>query len=717
MSYALTFTRKFKDGLSHLPHEVFPIIDRQLRNLETDPYAKNPNATPMRNGRHLYRLRIGLHVRLLYQVQTSHRRVVILTVGTRENFYQQMAGGAALRKIEADNLRAEISGSVSKHAAAEPKAQSIKAVELTVHDIPKPAEPEPPIEVEETPWITEDELFLLHIDSSFWRVIIDAGSMDAIRRLNTVDAVTCDRIEDYCTNPAGTQVEKLYSLGTEIDAQALACAPLASFLLALDPEQQSALRKLKDAGPYLIKGAAGTGKTLVGLYHISELIRSRRALTLFDGPSPPIFGVITYTNTLVDVNRELICAITPPSEHESIKCTTLDLIARRIAEQAIGTKPNPYGVRDISNLIKDRILPKSESAIKELIERLGTTYIAEEIEHVIIGNGLISESDYQSATRRGRKRPLREKERSDIWKVFLKIKDHCAELKAHTWEQLRVIARNYLRTHPAYPRFSALFVDEAQDFSKVAKQLCLELVKDSRWLVLAADTAQSIYTTPTSWNQVDARLNFQRRRPIALITGYRSTREIVAAIAPLRVDPGDEEDRSNDASPVYSGPKPRWLTAPLADHVKVLLNEIIRLTNEQKTAVHVGQIAIIARTKLSADYYTAQLIEAGIRAKIVDKNRRLETNGQHVHVVTAHSSKGLSFPIVIVPGVSDHNYPDCHQMAKAKDDQQREQIEEIERRLLYVTLSRASHNLIMIADDNNPSRFLRALNRTEHWSQ
>jgi superfamily I DNA/RNA helicase len=109
-------------------------------------------------------------------------------------------------------------------------------------------------------------------------------------------------------------------------------------------------------------------------------------------------------------------------------------------------------------------------------------------------------------------------------------------------------------------------------------------------------------------------------------------------------------------------------------------------------------------------------MKAGIAAQSVEKNAPLEIDGRKVHIVTAHSSKGLGFPIVFVPEVSDDTYPARTMMARAKDAEQEEQIEDQERRLLYVALSRASHQLTMLTDETRPSRFLDDLNRSSDWA-
>lgn len=706
MRYEIAFTRGFKDGLEGLPREIYPIIDRQLEWIQNDPFGKNPGATRMRNERNSFRMRIGIHVRMQYQVHSKQRRVELIGIGPRENFYDGRHGSATpLTPEEAAAIRAEIHGTPLKPQVARPEAG-------------RKGSPEPraelPVTVEALSWITVDELFLLHVPPESWPAILEAGSIEGLQACG-VDAGIKTQIEDYWTNPQPTQVDKLYAISAGQGASAIAQQPLAHFLIALDPEQAQALQRIKDDGPYLLKGSAGTGKSLVGLYHIRDLIMARAGESLFDEKGA-LFGVITYTNTLVDANQTLLQSITPVSAQAGIRCSTLDKISHDLAAKALGMKPNALRVEGIAKWISEKIAPKLPAGTADLVGRLGADYVAEEIEQVIIGNGLAELADYIAQERRGRKRGLRETERREIWTVYEAFMRLGEARHVQTFEQWKVLALKYLAAQPDHPRFAVLFVDEAQDFSRVARRLCVELVGDPKHLVLAADTGQSIYTVPSSWRQTDPRLNFRRRRPIMLNRSYRATREIGQAIAPLRLDPGDEDDRSTNALPVFSGPKPRWIQAPFREHADLVSQEIANLVRDSSNPVNAGQVAIIVRKSADAERFGSALRARNIASVIIEKGAPLRTTGHHVHIVTAHSSKGLGFPVVFVPEVRDDVYPWRFLWDKAKDPQQREQIEDNEQRLLYVALSRASHRLFMVVDAQQPSPFVNKLDRSAHWS-
>ena len=81
--------------------------------------------------------------------------------------------------------------------------------------------------------------------------------------------------------------------------------------------------------------------------------------------------------------------------------------------------------------------------------------------------------------------------------------------------------------------------------------------------------------------------------------------------------------------------------------------------------------------------------------------------------MTAHSSKGLEFPVVFIAGVEDALFPYC------KDGEEETEHMQEERRLLYVAMTRAKEQLyITYAKDRMlfgktanvaPSRFLKVI--------
>lgn len=717
--YEITFTEAFKDGLSKLPKETHSIIDRHLGLLRIDPFAKNPQAKRLKNAPCTFRVRIGKSVRMLYRVHSKDQRVVIQTIGTRDHIYDDdNRSPKPLTDKEARQLTLEFKG-YAEALEIVPEVHLVENVPVALSE----QEYAVPVEVEEVLWITHDELFLLHIPAAEWDQVVEAGSVEVLRSL-PIDEWTKLIVEDYWTHPSATHVDKIYSLSVAQEAGSIAKQPLSFFLVALDPEQSSIRHKLlgrtdlggplRPNGPYLLKGSAGTGKSLVGLYYISEQAINRAGESLFDSTSGR-FGVITYTNTLVDASVGLLRSISPKSVQNQLDCITFDKIVYDIVQTALGGRPNALNKSGIVTFIDRYVLPAQAQEAQLFIERVGLNFVADEIEQVLYGYGISSVGDYIALKRSGRKVPLREADRRHLWAIFEKFRCVCQERAVQTFEEWRLIALQYLQKHPEYPRYASLFVDEAQDFSKVARQICVELVVDVKNLLLAADSGQSIYACPPSWSQSDAALQF-RGKAHQLQKSYRATREIGRAIAPLRLELDDGELLTGNAGPVFNGPKPTWLDAPLSEHYELVGRLIVEYVNHPTNPVRAGQIAVIVRENQSAKVALQKFSTLGLPAALVAKGHPIDMEGEDVHVVTAHSSKGLGFPFVFVPDVSSAHYPWVVEMNTARDDDQRAQILESEQRLLYVALSRASHRLFMIVDSNNPSPFVDSLDRLSHWS-
>lgn len=82
-----------------------------------------------------------------------------------------------------------------------------------------------------------------------------------------------------------------------------------------------------------------------------------------------------------------------------------------------------------------------------------------------------------------------------------------------------------------------------------------------------------------------------------------------------------------------------------------------------------------------------------LRAQRLQQNR--EQRGG-VHLTSVHKSKGLEWPVVIIPGLNAHYYPYA-----PEGEFTTAASEESERRLLYVGMTRARHRLHLLAPDSS----------------
>src|SRR3546814_7606375 len=123
--------------------------------------------------------------------------------------------------------------------------------------------------------------------------------------------------------------------------------------------------------------------------------------------------------------------------------------------------------------------------------------------------------------------------------------------------------------------------------------------------------------------------------------------------------------------PVYSGDLPVWLLAKAPEQLSKTADVIRQLTKMHE----LGQIAVIVRDNAQLREYTHYLQRANIAAKPVTRDSKIDVHSPHVHVITAHSAKGLEFPAVIVPDVADDTYPLGRTMGGARTDEEVAEIE------------------------------------------
>jgi superfamily I DNA/RNA helicase len=133
---------------------------------------------------------------------------------------------------------------------------------------------------------------------------------------------------------------------------------------------------------------------------------------------------------------------------------------------------------------------------------------------------------------------------------------------------------------------------------------------------------------------------------------------------------------------------PTLLTARDATEEAELIADRVREAHSSGTAL--GDIAVLCRTK-----YLMSSIERALRARHLAVQsmqaqafRRFDWSKPSVKLLTLHSAKGLEFPLVFVAGL---------QAMPMRD----ESLEEAAR-LLYVGMTRATHQLVLSAHGQSP---------------
>lgn len=675
----------------------------KLDSLRINPFGSN-NIKSLKGQSKAFRLRIG-KIRVIFRVLGDSHTVLLMHALLRKEAYANLGARQDVRPMGAlDELRSSLE---------DVRADSLQLPDLFAEDVPELAEME--LGQPEPIFLDTAELYLIGVDKPYWPQLAEIASLQDLEEVSLPAAIKA-RIEDYLTAPAQHHIGKIYQLAGSDQLSAISDQPLSAFAVALDPAQQAIVEKPLEKGPYLVRGGPGTGKTLITVARIHRLYQERVLDNLL-GKGKVRVGFVSYTKSLVSSASSMLGYLLPDSSGFKVEFKTLDSIVNSIANNTPLQSYRACKGNEEERLLQQavqqmRTTLKSQTYLNGLLARRSLAFLAEEIETVILGNGLADQPAYLGFQRVGRKTALQAKERTYIWEIYRAWQNQLKIHRRFTFASRRLNVLRWLDagTYRA-PKYDALFVDELQDLSPVAIRVLAHCVSDLAHLHFCADTAQSIYLKAPSWSGIHPDLRFHRGNSFILERSYRMTQEVARAIAPLRAVAGVEDTGAGVAECIFTGARPQWYWRPLADHARAAAEiawEII-----QEDHIHPGQVAIIAHDNRELGLLKRHLEEADVPVAIVDRNHALDMEARHMHLLTAHAAKGLEFPIVIVPWVVQGTYPHRQALNACKDEAEREEQIESSRRLLYVALSRAARRLYMISDQACPSPFLALLDQDD----
>ncbi|MGO1318076.1 MAG: NERD domain-containing protein [Cellulomonadaceae bacterium] len=181
---------------------------------------------------------------------------------------------------------------------------------------------------------------------------------------------------------------------SEVEAallEGLMAAPVEEWMTFLHPTQAKLVRRSFN-GPSRIRGAAGTGKTVVGLHRAAYLARTRPGTVL----------VTTYVKTLPNVLGRLLERLAPDAVGQ-IEFCGVHAFARRVLDE------RGIDVRIRGKAIDDAWSRAWHHAGREKLRDLGGSterYWREEINQVIKARGITRFDDYANLARTGRRHRL-----------------------------------------------------------------------------------------------------------------------------------------------------------------------------------------------------------------------------------------------------------------------------------------------------------------------
>jgi hypothetical protein len=448
--------------------------------------------------------------------------------------------------------------------------------------------------------------------------------------------------------------------------------PIEDWMAFLHPDQARLARRSFN-GPSRIRGAAGTGKTVVGLHRAAYLARTLPGTVL----------VTTLVRTLPVVLSSLLERMAPDVanrvEFKGIHSFAQELLrARGMTVRLNAAAADRAFDRAWAEVGRDGVLGSIDPR---------KDYWKDEVISVIKGRGLTRFDQYAGLARVGRRRGLNAESRFAVWQLHCEYNEALREAHVHDFADIILMAEKSLRGNPL-EGYSAVIADEAQDLSCAMIRMLHALVGDAPdGLNLIGDGQQTIY--PGGYTLAEAQVSLAGRG-VVMSKNYRNTVEIAGFAA--SVVAGDEfldiegSPSSMDVASEITrhGARPRVSRfTSRAGHDRSVVAQVRSLMS---AGISGGDIAVLTQTNYAADDVIELMSAAGIRT--VDLHVYDGRSSGAVKVGTIKRAKGLEFKQVLVVRTPARLLEAAGAVEAAVAERR-----ELDRRELYVAMTRARDGL------------------------
>lgn len=494
--------------------------------------------------------------------------------------------------------------------------------------------------------------------------------------------------------------------------------------MRLNVEQRRIIEN-KPNGHSLVKGVAGSGKTTVAVHKIPFLLKDycyeKDDKVLVITYNKSLINYVKYIYEEIERNKEaeqLSLGIYESGDNDKLYIKTIDSIMFRyfasyIKEERLIIASD----KQTTKAMIDAIMSVKEKYEKvNILDKKNLTFIKEEIRWMKSCKYTDIE-EYQTIDRIGRisnnniesPHKLRKNSliRQAIFEVMLQYNENLRKDKLVDYQDVALIALKQAKSQ-VEEKYTHIIVDETQDLTRVQLELIKTLYMNKNYssMLFVSDTAQSIY--PEAWlvkGRSFTSIGFDMKgKSIALSKSYRTTIQIAYAAYSLIADDKNiiEEDNFVKPSlidkqglyPVYRGFKNKILEAEYVTGI---------IKDELKDRYSYKDIAIISRFKNQLKEIKNYLEKNNIPYKEIENDDELDFSDNCIKLLTMHLVKGLEFKVVMIVGLNDKYMP---LKSFANEFEDSDFVESMDRKLLYVGMTRATEQLFLTSY-GNPSKFIK----------
>ncbi len=488
--------------------------------------------------------------------------------------------------------------------------------------------------------------------------------------------------------------------------------PLEFWRIFLHPSQ----RKLVDRvwnGAVLVRGGAGTGKTVVAMHRARHI--ADRLLKGKDSTGKALFTTFT-SNLAADVQANLknLCSKEEMARIEVLNFDdwVTDFLRRQGYDRKILYGEDARQTEAWSDAI--------QAHGRDL--GLSSDFLRDEWRQIVQANGISDLAGYLRAQRTGRGTPIDRKTKERVWAVFAAYRARLDAEALSEPEDAYRHAREILRSKPTLLPYRAVIVDEAQDLGAEAFRLIAEiapkvegkLAPDSVFMV--GDAHQRIYGRRAALTKCGIDVRGRSRK---LRICYRTSDEIrrfaEAIIQGVTVDDLDEAtDDLKGYRSLFHGPRPEIVVAGSQDEQMRKLVDWIAQSKEE--GIEHAEVCVLVRTNDLVERTAKALREHDLQVALLRRKTPDDPTKPGIRVGTMHRAKGLEFAAIAIIEVNDGVVPPKRALDTAPDAAIRRGVIDAEKALLHVSATRAKRRLL-IASAGVPSDLLRPLLATDSTSK
>jgi hypothetical protein len=454
-------------------------------------------------------------------------------------------------------------------------------------------------------------------------------------------------------------------------------APLSQWRIFLHPTQHK-LAGGDRSGPVRVLGGAGTGKTVLAMHRAKWLAENRT----LDGKKVLFTTFTKNLATDIEDNLKTLCS---PKTMAKIEVRNLDawvhgyMRSRKLEHKIV------YDRR------KDGALQAWQAAMatKDSSVDVPLNFYEQELEQVVLAQGVTTRDEYRTVRRTGRGVILSRSKRDAIWPVFEEYRGQLTSRKLKEVDDAYREIAGLLEQENASEKllpYSGVVIDETQDLGPQALKLLRAMIpRAPNDLFFVGDGHQRIYTrnrAAMSKCGIDI-----RGRSRKLYLNYRTTDEIRrAAVAVLEGCGVDDLDDGHDETRRYKslshGPAPLVIDVNGMEEAIALSIANVKKWREEDTDGHIKNTCIISSSQAVRDSLARQFSAAGFPTSVIDASQNHSDDKNAIHFATMHRAKGLEFDRVIV--VTPSGYLGVPAETEPT------------RKLIYVALTRAKREALLL---------------------